>query len=100
MLPSSNATRDNILVTRAPLRLLPPLQLPMETTWQNLRDLCREYGEIRFAEIRRKGTGAVKFHVEADARRAVGILCCGLSCDTLCWRGVVLARGLINDSID
>ncbi|KAF2363466.1 RNA recognition motif domain [Trinorchestia longiramus] len=48
--------------------------LPMETTWQNLRDLCREYGEIRFAEIRTKGTGAVKFHTEADARRAADML--------------------------
>lgn len=46
----------------------------MDYTWQALRDLCREFGDIRFAEIRSKGTGTVRFQTEADARRAVGIL--------------------------
>merc|ERR1719244_415540 len=48
--------------------------LPMDYTWQALRDLCREFGDIRFAEIRSKGTGTVRFQTEADARRAVEML--------------------------
>ncbi|XP_042204170.1 heterogeneous nuclear ribonucleoprotein M-like isoform X2 [Homarus americanus] len=48
--------------------------LPMDYTWQSLRDLCREFGDIRFAEIRSKGTGTVRFQTEADARRAVEML--------------------------
>ena len=50
------------------------MQLPLDYTWQSLRDLCREFGDIRFAEIRSKGTGTVRFQTESDARRAVGIL--------------------------
>ncbi|CAL4076524.1 unnamed protein product [Meganyctiphanes norvegica] len=48
--------------------------LPLDYTWQSLRDLCREFGEIRFAEIRSKGTGTVRFQSDADARRAVEML--------------------------
>ncbi|XP_071546823.1 myelin expression factor 2 isoform X2 [Panulirus ornatus] len=48
--------------------------LPLDYTWQSLRDLCREFGDIRFAEIRSKGTGTVRFQTEADARRAVEML--------------------------
>lgn len=48
--------------------------LPMDYTWQSLRDLCREFGDIRFAEIRNKGTGTVRFQSETDARRAVEML--------------------------
>lgn len=61
---SNNYTRNVIQLSN----------LPMDYTWQALRDLCREFGDIRFAEIRSKGTGTVRFQTEADARRAVEML--------------------------
>ncbi|KAG0726426.1 Myelin expression factor 2 [Chionoecetes opilio] len=48
--------------------------LPLDYTWQSLRDLCREFGDIRFAEIRSKGIGTVRFQSDTDSRRAVEML--------------------------
>lgn len=47
-------------------------QLPSDFSWQKLKDMCRHYGDIKFAEIRCKGTGLVRFGSENEARRAAG----------------------------
>jgi hypothetical protein len=39
-----------------------------------LRDKFREFGDVKFAEIRNKDTGLVRFSSVRDAQRAAGIL--------------------------
>lgn len=46
----------------------------MTTSWQMLRDKFRDVGEIKYAEMRGKDTGLVRFAKERDAERAVCIL--------------------------
>ncbi|KAL1139576.1 hypothetical protein AAG570_006558, partial [Ranatra chinensis] len=48
--------------------------LPPGTTWQVLRDKCRDAGDVKFAEMRGKDTGVVQFASQWDAQRAVSIL--------------------------
>ncbi|XP_054719498.1 myelin expression factor 2-like [Uloborus diversus] len=45
--------------------------LPMTYTWQNLRDRFREIGDIRYTEMKGRGTAIVRFTSERDAQRAV-----------------------------
>ena len=47
-------------------------QLPQDCTWQNLRDLCKTFGDVRYAEILGGGTGRVRFAYEVTARKAAG----------------------------
>ncbi|PSN45266.1 Myelin expression factor 2 [Blattella germanica] len=49
--------------------------LPPAATWQMLRDKFRECGEVKFAEMRGKDVGLVRFASDWDAERAVRILC-------------------------
>ncbi|CAB0010937.1 unnamed protein product [Nesidiocoris tenuis] len=49
-------------------------QLPMGTTWQQLRDKCRDAGDVKFAELRGKDTGVVQFTNQWDAQRAISML--------------------------
>ncbi|KAL7638400.1 UNVERIFIED_CONTAM: hypothetical protein RMT77_010970 [Armadillidium vulgare] len=48
--------------------------LPMDYTWKNLKDLCRNYGDIRFAEMKSSGVGWVRFSNENEARRTADLL--------------------------
>jgi len=45
-------------------------QLPPSVTWQALRDKFREFGDVKFAEIRNKDTGFVRFSSQREAVRA------------------------------
>lgn len=57
--------------------VIPPifnLQLPSNTTWQTLRDQFGEVGDIKFAEMRGKDVGIIRFSNDNEASRAVGIL--------------------------
>ncbi|KFM56604.1 Myelin expression factor 2, partial [Stegodyphus mimosarum] len=45
--------------------------LPMTYTWQNLRDRFRDIGDIRFTEMKSRGTAVIRFNSERDAQRAV-----------------------------
>lgn len=49
-------------------------QLPSNTTWQTLRDQFGEVGDIKFAEMRGKDVGIIRFSSDNEASRAVGIL--------------------------
>lgn len=48
--------------------------LPPGTTWQMLREKCRDAGDVKFAEMRGKDTGVVQFSSQWDAQRAVNML--------------------------
>lgn len=48
--------------------------LPVGTTWQTLRDKCRDAGEVKYAEIKGKDTGIVQFTSAWDAQRAINML--------------------------
>lgn len=50
------------------------LQLPPAATWQMLRDKFRECGDVKYAEMRGKDIGLVRFSNDWDAERAVRIL--------------------------
>jgi len=50
------------------------LQLPPAATWQMLRDKFRECGDVKYAEMRGKDIGLVRFGSDWDAERAVRIL--------------------------
>lgn len=50
------------------------LQLPPAATWQMLRDKFRECGDVKYAEMRGKDIGLVRFSSDWDAERAVRIL--------------------------
>jgi hypothetical protein len=50
------------------------LQLPPAATWQMLRDKFRDCGDVKYAEMRTKDIGLVRFSNDWDAERAVRIL--------------------------
>jgi len=51
--------------------------LPWEISWQDLKDLCNEFGEVAFVDVpvdfqgRSKGYGLVRFENEEDAENAI-----------------------------
>ncbi|XKL63393.1 hypothetical protein PGB90_005757 [Kerria lacca] len=45
--------------------------LPPNTTWQILRDQFREVGDIKFAEMKGKDVGIIRFASDREANRAV-----------------------------
>lgn len=47
------------------------LQLPPSCTWQTLRDIFRDIGEVKFAEMRGQDSGVVRFSKERDAELAI-----------------------------
>uniref|UniRef100_A0A0A9ZEP9 Myelin expression factor 2 n=1 Tax=Lygus hesperus TaxID=30085 RepID=A0A0A9ZEP9_LYGHE len=61
---NSNSTSDTIVIKN----------LPSGTTWQQLRDKCRDAGDVKFAEMRGKDTGVVQFASQWDAQRAISML--------------------------
>lgn len=48
-------------------------QLPPSCTWQTLRDIFRDIGEVKFAEIRGQDSGVVRFSKERDAELAISM---------------------------
>ncbi len=46
--------------------------LPLDCTWQDLRELFSVCGDIKFAEMKDRHIGIVRFGCERDAERAVG----------------------------
>ena len=58
------------------------LQLPPAATWQMLRDKFRECGDVKYAEMRGKDIGLVRFSSDWDAERAVRILSSSLTSDS------------------
>ncbi|XP_069697264.1 myelin expression factor 2-like [Periplaneta americana] len=48
--------------------------LPPAATWQMLRDKFRECGDVKFAEMRGKDIGLVRFSSDWDAERAVHMM--------------------------
>ncbi|KAK7590810.1 hypothetical protein V9T40_002423 [Parthenolecanium corni] len=47
--------------------------LPSSTTWKILRDLFREAGDIKFAEMKTRDVGIVQFSTDSEAKRAISI---------------------------
>jgi hypothetical protein len=45
--------------------------LPVECNWQALREGFSHCGEIKYAEMKERGTGLVRFNSERDAERAM-----------------------------
>ncbi|XP_046400233.1 myelin expression factor 2-like isoform X2 [Ischnura elegans] len=48
--------------------------LPQSISWQILRDQFRNVGDVKFAEIRNKDMGLIRFGSERDAQRAVKLM--------------------------
>lgn len=48
--------------------------LPLDCTWQNLKDRFAHAGDIKFAEIKERGVGIIRFGTERDAERAVSMM--------------------------
>lgn len=48
--------------------------LPANFSWQNLRERFNEIGDIRYAELKNRGSAIVRFHSERDAQRAVDLM--------------------------
>lgn len=48
--------------------------LPMNYTWQNLRDRFRDVGSVRYTDVKGRGTAVVRFNSERDAQRAVDMM--------------------------
>lgn len=48
--------------------------LPINFSWQNLRDRFHEIGEIRYAELKNRGQAIVRYHSERDAQRAIDLM--------------------------
>ncbi|XP_063229686.1 myelin expression factor 2-like [Bacillus rossius redtenbacheri] len=61
----SNVTRSDTVLVR---------NIPQSVTWQMLRDKFMEIGDVKFAELRGKDMGLVRFNSEWDAERAVHMM--------------------------
>merc|ERR1719237_1724916 len=48
--------------------------LPENCTWQGLREGFSHCGEIKYAEMKERGTGLVRFTSERDAERAMSVM--------------------------
>jgi len=48
--------------------------LPDSITWQNLKDKFKTVGDIKYAEIKERGCGVIRFATEREAERAVGAM--------------------------
>ena len=44
--------------------------LPNDITWQDLREGFAQCGDIKYAEMKERGTGLIRFNSEMDADRA------------------------------
>jgi len=48
--------------------------LPLDCNWQVLRDGFSNCGEIKFVEMKERGTGIIRFASSRDAERAVSMM--------------------------
>merc|ERR1719336_3008778 len=48
--------------------------LAMDTTWQMLKDRFNHVGDIKYAEMKDRGVGVIRFGSERDAERAVTMM--------------------------
>merc|ERR1712004_818026 len=48
--------------------------LPENCTWHTLKDRFSHAGDIKFAEMKDRGTGVIRFGSERDAERAVAMM--------------------------
>jgi len=48
--------------------------LPSNFTWQTLRERFRDVGDVKYAEMRSKGIGLLRFPTERDAARAMSLM--------------------------
>ena len=53
--------------------------LPPDCNWQILREGFAHCGEIKYAEMKERGTGLIRFTGERDAERAVCKLICSFN---------------------
>ena len=58
---SSNRPLDTIIIRN----------LPLDCNWQVLRQGFSHCGEIKFAEMKERGSGIIQFTNERDAERAI-----------------------------
>lgn len=58
--PNSGLRSDTILVRN----------LPLDTAWHTLRDRFGHAGEVKYAEMKERGVGVVRFSSEREAERA------------------------------
>ena len=58
---STSNIRDGIVVRN----------LPTNMTWQTLREGFSQYGDVKFADMKERGVGFVRFSNEQEAQRAV-----------------------------
>merc|ERR1719192_1585987 len=48
--------------------------LPLDCNWQVLRDGFSHCGDIKYAEMKERGTGLIRFAYEKDAERAISMM--------------------------
>merc|ERR1711953_1487822 len=48
--------------------------LPLDCNWQVLRDGFSHCGDIKYAEMKERGTGLIRFAYEKDAERAITMM--------------------------
>merc|ERR1712109_335509 len=48
--------------------------LPMDCNWQVMREGFSHCGEIKFAEMKERGSGIIRFANERDAERAISMM--------------------------
>lgn len=48
--------------------------LPTSYNWQTLRDRFKDIGDVRYTEVKGRGTAIVRFNTERDAQRAVDLM--------------------------
>ena len=56
---------------RRPFDTIVIRNLPMDCNWQVLRDGFSHCGDIKYAEMKERGTGLIRFAYEKDAERAI-----------------------------
>jgi len=48
--------------------------LGMDCTWQMLKDRFSHVGDIKYAEMKDRGVGVIRFNTDRDADRAVSMM--------------------------
>lgn len=59
---------------RRPFDTIVIRNLPMDCNWQVLRDGFSHCGDIKYAEMKERGTGLIRFAYEKDAERAITMM--------------------------
>merc|ERR1719348_202156 len=48
--------------------------LPLDCNWHTLKDRFNHAGDIKYAEMKERGVGLIRFGTERDAERAVSMM--------------------------